>query len=257
MHEFLLLFYLVLALGVLSVLGYLANRFPWFGLLSGAGCLIVAMHLWQRTSANDFRTEGSAAGLVLMAMFGIFEIALVGIGISLIGAGMASWLFGRFRDRQQRPGAAERIRQYSPASFDGAKSATSLSSDAWSSDASGAAATPGVASAADAATVAATTLPTAPPPKILSGAVKWLSLVLAGIFAWTGARLMLGVSKGMVCGRKGCIDFFGVFAWVQSWGGPLMLGFFYVVIATGFFFLAYRAFFPAPTPKSWLEKYRK
>ena len=257
MHELLLLFYLVVALIVLSVLGYLANRFPWFGLLSGAGCLMAAVHFWQRTSASDFRSEGSAAGLVLMAMFGIFELLLVGIGISLIGAGMASWLFGRVRDRQQRPVAAERTHPSLPASFDDVKTATSLSPDAFSNDVPRVISTVAVTDATSTATAAASAVPIAPAPGKLSGAVKWLWLVLGGIFVWTGARLMLGLSKGMVCGRRGCIDFFGVFAWVKSWGGPMMLGFVYVVIAAGFFFLTYRAFFPAPKPKSWLEKYRK
>ena len=241
MHELLLLFYLVVALIVLSVLGYLANRFPWFGLLSGAGCLMAAVHFWQRTSASDFRSEGSAAGLVLMAMFGIFELLLVGIGISLIGAGMASWLFGRVRDRQQRPVAAERTHPSLPASFDDVKTATSLSPDAFSNDVPRVISTVAVTDATSTATAAASAVPIAPAPGKLSGAVKW----------------MLGLSKGMVCGRRGCIDFFGVFAWVKSWGGPMMLGFVYVVIAAGFFFLTYRAFFPAPKPKSWLEKYRK
>ncbi len=257
MHELLLLFYLLVALVVLSALGYLANRFPWFGVLSGTGVLIAAVHFWQRTSANDFRTEGSAAGLFLMAMFGMFEIVLVGIGISLIGAAMASWLFGRFRDRQPRPVAAERSRPFSPASFNDITSATSLPTEAISNDAPGVISRAAVADTNGTAAAAASAAPIALGPEKLSGAVKWLWLVLGGIFVWTGARLMLGLSKGMVCGRKGCIDFFGVFAWVKSWGGPMMLGFVYVVIATGFFFLAYRAFFPAPKPKSWLEKYRK
>ena len=86
MPDFSLLFYLLLAFGALSLLGYLANRFPWFGLLGGTGFLITAVHFWQRTSARDFRTDGSAAGAFLMVMFGLFEIVLVIIGVGLIGA---------------------------------------------------------------------------------------------------------------------------------------------------------------------------
>ena len=82
-------------------------------------------------------------------------------------------------------------------------------------------------------------------------------LLVGGIFAWAGVRLILGLSKELLCGRKSCVDIFGLFAWVKSWGGPAMLGLFYLAIASAFFFAAYRAFLPPPIAGSWIEKYRK
>jgi hypothetical protein len=213
-----------LALAVLTLLGYLAKRFPWFGLFVGSGIVATAVYLWQRTSMRDFRSDGSAAGAVLMVFFGLFEIVLVSIGIGLIGTAFVSWRFGSTRDRAGDDVTA-------PSSVP--------------------------ASAAPDAKSAAAVAPTSEAPEKTSGAVKWFSLVLGGMFAVGGVRLVFGFSNDLLCGRKGCIDFFGILAWVKSWGDPVTLGFCYLAIASLFFMLAYNAFFPPAKPRAWLDKYRK
>lgn len=219
MSEFLFLLSLGLALAVLALLGYLAKRYPWFGLLAGSGVMAAAVYFWRNTSARDFRSDGSAAGAVMMVFFGLFEIVLVSIGIGLISTAIISWRFG---SKREGAGSGSAARSSSPAS---------TSADAQ---------------------VAATTA-----PEKTSGAVKWFSLLLGGMFAWESVRLIFGFSKDLLCGRKGCIDFFGILAWVKSWGGPVALGFCYLAVASMFFAFAYKAFFPPPKPRAWLEKYRK
>lgn len=224
MSEFLFLLSLGLALAVLTLLGYLAKRFPWFGLLAGSGVIAAAIYFWQNTSARDFRSDGSAAGAIMMVFFGLFEIVLVSIGIGLISTAVISWRLGSTRDRAGDDVTA-------PSS-----SPATAASDAQS---------------------ATTAISTTEAPEKTSGAVKWFSLVLGGIFAVGGVRLIFGFSKDLICGRKGCIDFFGILAWVKSWGGPVALGFCYLAVASMFFLFAYRAFFPPPKPRAWLDTYRK
>ena len=258
---------LLLVIVALAVLVYLAKRLPWLGILSGMGLIAMAIHYWQNTSARDFRTEGSAAGGLLMIFFGLFEILLVSAGVSLIFIAVASLGFGYSRkvkelrtlrelkeqaERLQVPGLRERtaatdsLPQPARVPASGVAVATPRPFDLTAPVAK-----PQVSDTAEAAPSPAST------PEKISPVVKWFSLLVGGMFAWAGVRLVLGLSNDLLCGRRSCIDFFGLFAGVKSAGGLALLGLTYLLLASAFFFVAYRAFFPPVKPRSWLDKYRK
>lgn len=262
---------LLLVIVALTVLAYLAKRLPWFGILSGLGLIVTAIHYWQNTSAKDFRTEGSAAGGLLMIFFGLFEILLVSAGVSLICIAVASLGFGYSRKvkelrtlrelkeqaellevpaLRERTAASGSLHQPALMSTNGVAAATLRPFDLTAPVAKPAVKTQVIDTAKAAPSPAAT-------PEKISPVVKWFSLLVGGMFAWAGARLLLGLSNDLLCGRKSCIDFFGLFAAVKSAGGLALLGLTYLLVASAFFFVAYRAFFPPVKPKSWLDKYRK
>lgn len=66
---------LAAALGGSSlVLGYIAKRLPWLGIVLGLGLAAVPVLLWRMFDVDHFRTDGSPGGLVLL-------IAYVGLGL--------------------------------------------------------------------------------------------------------------------------------------------------------------------------------
>jgi hypothetical protein len=77
----------MIALVIVSfALKYLIENFPLGGLLLGLGLCTVPYFLWIKSSANDFRSDGSAAGGVAYLIYGIAGLLAFGIGIGVVFA---------------------------------------------------------------------------------------------------------------------------------------------------------------------------
>ena len=251
---------LLITIIALTVLVYLAKRLPWFGILAGLGLVSTAVHYWQNTAAKDFRTDGSAAGGFLMIFFGLFEVLLVVAGVSLICIAVASLGIGYTRkvkelralreleapaelfeiSTQRDPAAATgSLHQAAPMRESGNIAATLRPLDLPVSASKPVLKAPWIDRFVSAP-------PAADTPQKISSAAKWFLLIIGGIFAFAGLRLVWGLSNDLLCGRRSCIDVLGLLAWVKAVGGPPMLGLSYLVLASVFFFVAYRSLFPPP-----------
>jgi len=249
----------LLALGGMALLGHLARRHPWIGVVTGVCLLGLTVHFWRSTGPGSFRSDGSPAGAVLFVIFLSFELLLAIIGLWFI---ISAFTSGRDRERSEAAEArAAELRERRMAAI------REQAVDGNAAPAQGTQAAHGAPAASGTTTPANAQQPEFEPgpyddPRSLKanahGGVALFAVLIGLLFAVPALRLLLGLSDELVCGRKSCFDPFGLFSWMQRRGGSGLVGLCYLALSMPFFWFASRQLWPrARKRRAWLDKYRK